>query len=77
MQRRVAGASALLQRALMSDASDAQRVQDLEPDEYESTRAETLKQLEEFNASLSRMMARRARAECAALLRQGAAAHMC
>jgi hypothetical protein len=30
---------------------------DLEPGEYESTRVETLKQLEEFNASLSRMMA--------------------
>ena len=34
--------------------------QDLDAEEYESTRAETLKQLAEFNASLSRMMARHA-----------------
>jgi hypothetical protein len=30
----------------------------MEADEYESTKSETLKQLEEFHASLSRMMAR-------------------
>ena len=36
----------------------ARNTQDLEEEEYESTRAETLKQLEEFNASLSRMMVR-------------------
>jgi hypothetical protein len=35
--------------------------QDMEADEYESTKSETLKQLEEFNASLSRLMVRAAR----------------
>ena len=33
----------------------------MEPEEYESTKADTLKQLEEFHASLSRLMARSAR----------------
>jgi hypothetical protein len=40
------------------DAQRAPRLQDMEADEYESTKSETLKQLEEFHASLSRMMAR-------------------
>ncbi len=34
------------------------RAQDMEPEEYESTKADTLKQLEEFHGSLSRLMAR-------------------
>jgi hypothetical protein len=36
--------------------------QDMEADEYESTKSETLKQLEEFHASLSRLMVRHAAA---------------
>ena len=43
--------------------------QDMDAEEYESTKSETLKQLEEFHASLSRLMARareRAHAACAA-----------
>ena len=34
----------------------------MEPEEYESTKADTLKQLEEFHASLSRLIVRRLRA---------------
>jgi len=34
--------------------------QDIDAEEYESTKSETLKQLEEFHASLSRLMARAA-----------------
>ena len=33
-------------------------LQDMEAEEYESAKSETLKQLEEFHASLSRLMAR-------------------
>ena len=39
--------------------------QDLDDEEYESTKAETLKQLQEFHASLARMMVR---AACHSLL---------
>jgi hypothetical protein len=44
--------------ALSARARGLVAQQDMEAEEYENTKAETLKQLEEFHASLSRLMAR-------------------
>ena len=58
--RRVRVSPSALLSCLSAPARPRLALQDMEAEEYESAKSETLKQLEEFHASLSRLMARSA-----------------